>query len=112
MNQNLCSNCGAAGASVDDGDPEGEIYCSQECQDQHDALGCPHETHNGFRHPLEARRLIECEDVLRSLASWLGAGGYNAPTVDPKVFEEKIRWGVEEAIKDAVRLSTKQGEPA
>jgi hypothetical protein len=34
------------------------------------------------------------EEALRSLASWLGVGGYNAPTVDAKVFEQKIRDGV------------------
>ena len=34
------------------------------------------------------------EDALRSLACWLGVGGYNAPTVDAKVFEAKIREGV------------------
>ncbi|EJH4818692.1 TPA: hypothetical protein NIB58_004285 [Pseudomonas aeruginosa] len=33
-------------------------------------------------------------EVLRELASWLGAGGFNADGVEPKVFEEKIRWGV------------------
>lgn len=32
--------------------------------------------------------------VLRSLASYVGAGGYNADTVDADVFEEKIRWGI------------------
>lgn len=42
------------------------------------------------------------ELALRSLASWLSAGGYNAPTVDAKVFEEKIRWGVQNAIDEAV----------
>jgi len=34
------------------------------------------------------------EEALRSLACWLGVGGYNAPTVDAKVFETKIREGV------------------
>ncbi|HIE6424696.1 hypothetical protein ABZQ65_29225 [Pseudomonas aeruginosa] len=33
-------------------------------------------------------------EVLRELASWLGAGGFNADAVEPKVFEQKIRWGV------------------
>jgi hypothetical protein len=47
----------------------------------------------------ESRRLVECEDVLRSLASWLGVGGFNAPTVDPQEFEKKIRWGVDHQIK-------------
>lgn len=35
------------------------------------------------------------EMALRSLAAWLGVGGYNAPTVDAKVFEAKIRDGVQ-----------------
>jgi hypothetical protein len=47
------------------------------------------------------------ELALRSLACWLGAGGYNAPTVDAKVFEEKIRWGVDNAIKEALAMQAK-----
>lgn len=45
------------------------------------------------------------EEVLRSLASYLGAGGYNAPTVDAEVFKEKILWGIDNAIKSAVAQS-------
>ena len=44
----------------------------------------------------------ECEDVLRSLASWLGTGGYNAAEVDPHIFEAKIRHGVEFLIAPLV----------
>jgi hypothetical protein len=40
----------------------------------------------------------ELEEVLRSLASYVGAGGDNAPTVDPKKFESKIRWGINEVL--------------
>jgi hypothetical protein len=32
---------------------------------------------------------------LRSIASSLGVGGYNAPAVDAKVFEDKIRSGID-----------------
>ncbi len=39
------------------------------------------------------------EDVLRALACTLGAGGYNAPTVDPSVFEQKIRWGIDQLTR-------------
>lgn len=49
----------------------------------------------------------ECADVLRSLASFLGAGGYSAPAVDPKVFHEKILWGIEEVRKEAALFSKK-----
>lgn len=41
----------------------------------------------------------DAEMALRSIASWLGVGGFNAPTVDAKVFERKIYEGVERAIK-------------
>lgn len=41
------------------------------------------------------------EDVLRSLACSLCAGGYNAPTVDPTVFEQKIRWGIDQLTRPA-----------
>lgn len=42
----------------------------------------------------EAGEESEAQAALRSLACWLGVGGYNAPTVDAKVFEQKIRDGV------------------
>jgi hypothetical protein len=42
-------------------------------------------------------KLEACEDVLRSLAAYVGAGGYNAETVDPAVFDKKIRWGIDHA---------------
>lgn len=44
-------------------------------------------------------RLEACEDVLRELASYLGVGGYNAPTVDPRVFKSKIIEGIEMQMK-------------
>lgn len=46
------------------------------------------------------------EDVLRTLASWLGNGGYNAPSpIDPAQFEAKIRDGVECELKMAKVLA-------
>jgi hypothetical protein len=39
------------------------------------------------------------EQVLRALACWLGVGGYNAQTVDAKVFHRKIVDGVEQLMK-------------
>ena len=41
-----------------------------------------------------AQKLEKAEGVLRSLASFVGAGGYNADKVDADVFEQKIRWGI------------------
>lgn len=38
-------------------------------------------------------------EVLRSLACWLSVGGYNADTVDPAVFERKIRDGVDAIVR-------------
>lgn len=40
------------------------------------------------------RERDDAEDALRSLASYLSVGGYNAPTVDASVFESKIREGI------------------
>lgn len=37
-------------------------------------------------------------DALRALASYVGAGGYNASTVDPAEFERKIRWGIDHLV--------------
>lgn len=45
------------------------------------------------------------ETALRRLASWLGAGGHNATTVDAEAFEAKIRWGVENAIAERLTLA-------
>ncbi len=56
----------------------------------HSGSYCPH--CNPCR---RAATIAPLEDALRSLASWLGVGGYNAPTVDAKEFEAKIREGVE-----------------
>jgi len=36
--------------------------------------------------------------AMRSLASYVGAGGYNADVVDADVFEAKIRWGIDEIM--------------
>jgi len=44
------------------------------------------------------------EQVLRKLACWLGAGGYNAPTVDADVFHDKIIWGIGELVQETNRL--------
>jgi hypothetical protein len=46
-------------------------------------------------------RAEKAEEALRSLASFVGAGGYNADKVDAGVFEEKIRWGIGEIMKRA-----------
>ena len=39
-------------------------------------------------------RAEKAEEALRSLASFVGAGGYNADKVDAGVFEQKIHWGI------------------
>lgn len=39
------------------------------------------------------------EDTLRRLASYVGNGGYNADEVDPAIFEEKIRDGIDRLIQ-------------
>ena len=52
--------------------------------------------------PADAFRMLEekqqhinnLEATLRTLASWLGNGGYNATEVDPVQFEAKIREGI------------------
>ena len=41
-------------------------------------------------------------DVLRSIACSLGVGGYSASAVDPDVFEEKIRWGIDALTKPLI----------
>lgn len=47
---------------------------------------------------LEAK-LGDAEGALRAMASYVGNGGYNAGTVDPKVFEAKIREGIDFIIR-------------
>lgn len=59
-------------------------------------LPCEDATHAAHPTMTPMERLRGCEDVLRSLASYLSAGGYNSPYVDPKVFHEKILWGIQQ----------------
>lgn len=40
-------------------------------------------------------RETDAEWALRDLAAYVGAGGYNAGTVDPAVFFDKIKWGID-----------------
>ena len=54
------------------------------------------EGYSGHPQMNPTERLQACEEVLRSLASYLSAGGYNADYVDPKVFHEKILWGIQQ----------------
>lgn len=44
-------------------------------------------------------RLASAESVMRSLASYLGVGGYNAPAVFADVFERKIRDGIDALVR-------------
>lgn len=43
------------------------------------------------------------EDALRELASYVSAGGYNAEAVDPAVFFDKIKWGVDHLIEVTIQ---------
>lgn len=45
------------------------------------------------------RQESPAEQALRSLASFVGSGGYNAPTVDAAEFEAKIREGIDTLIR-------------
>jgi len=47
----------------------------------------------------QTERAESYAETLRSIASYVGAGGYNADTVDAGVFEGKIRWGIGEIMK-------------
>lgn len=46
----------------------------------------------------QAERAESYADAMRSLASYVGAGGYNADVVDADVFGAKIRWGIDEIM--------------
>jgi len=65
----------------------------------------PHEVFEQAMAALEVALRTQTEraesyaETLRSLASYVGAGGYNSDTVDAGVFEEKIRWGIGEIMK-------------
>lgn len=58
----------------------------------------------------EIERLQGCEDVLRQLASHVGAGGYNAPEVDPETFARKIMDGINILNDPMAQLVIKKGE--
>lgn len=78
-----------------------------ECASVEEAVASP------VGYPLELavrHRLACCEDALRTLAIYLGVGGYNAPTVDGLVFAEKIRWGIDHIL--SVEQQRKAATPA
>lgn len=63
---------------------------------------CPHcnPCRNGER-IAKAERLNEAYDaVLRGLASYVGAGGFNdlQRLIDPQLADEKIRWGIDHIL--------------
>lgn len=58
----------------------------------------------------ENERLQGCEDVLRQLASHVGAGGYNAPEVDPETFARKIMDGINILNDPMAQLVINKGE--
>ena len=58
-------------------------------------LDTAHDVHEG-----------ECAALLRELASYLSAGGYNAPAVNPQTYREKIIWGIEQ-----VRAAAPSAQP-
>ncbi|CAD0264181.1 conserved hypothetical protein [Pseudomonas veronii] len=57
----------------------------------------------------EIERLEGCEEVLRKLASYVGAGGYNTPEVDPEVFVRKIMDGINILNDPLAQLAEKRG---
>jgi hypothetical protein len=53
------------------------------------------------------------ETVLRSLASYVGNGGFNAESVDPAIFEEKIRDGIDRLTRvEGERRERAEAQPA
>jgi hypothetical protein len=49
-----------------------------------------------YAEPIVGKREENYSDALRSLASYVGCGGYNADDpIDAKEFEEKIRFGID-----------------
>lgn len=101
----LCRDCG----KTVERKPSGIVVISSAEEGPNEARHaepfCPH--CNPCR---RAAEITPLEDALRSLASWLSAGGYNAPTVNAKEFEAKIRWGVENAINEALANLRKHAE--
>jgi hypothetical protein len=59
-----------------------------------------------YAEPTANKREESYSDALRSLASYVGCGGYNADDpIDAKEFEERIRFGID------LMLSTAQSQP-
>ena len=48
-------------------------------------------------------RAIELEGALTELASYLSVGGYNSDKVDPAVYVERIKEGIDSAIRVEVK---------
>lgn len=53
-------------------------------------------------------QLEAAEDVLRSLAFTLGAGGHNAISVDPAMFLDKISWGIDHLVSGQKNMYEKR----
>lgn len=57
-----CANCGldadAAKEHRTKYAADGEWFCSLLCEQQYAELGCPHESHDGYRHPVETACLL------------------------------------------------------
>jgi len=78
-----------------------EAECKQPAQEaKQDPIAnadfCPHcnPCRNGERIAKAERLNEDYDDVLRGLASYVGCGGFNTLClIDPKVADEKIRWG-------------------
>lgn len=59
----------------------------------------------------QTERAESYAETLRSIASYVGAGGYNADTVDAGVFEDRIRWGIR-AIQGPLIAAIERAEAA
>jgi hypothetical protein len=64
--ESRCANCGKRASKAERCIPSGdecEWFCSDECASQHDALGCPFERGEYYRHPIETRQLLTAKEA-------------------------------------------------
>lgn len=61
----------------------------------------------------QLKKLIDKNDclefALRSIASYVGSGGFNSETVNPEIFEKKIIAGIDNLVEIAYDLGFRRG---
>ncbi len=75
LDESHCANCGIRSSRAEKIIPsdDGEWFCSDLCEQQHDEMGCPFEGGEYYRHPIETAEAERERDTLRGQVDALRA---------------------------------------